>query len=401
MHLTSLSISNFRIFKRLEVELPRQVLLLAGDNAQGKTSFLEAIHLFATLTSLQAQSDRQLINFIALKENMPVGRLVAKFKRTDGDHNMEIRLILEPGINGNSRLRKEVLVDGVKRNLQEALGQFNSVIFLPQMMRILEGGPEERRRYLDMALAQALPGYARTLVDYNQALSQRNALLKQLKDNNGNPDQLKYWDETIAKYGAFIIQNRIHTIHELDLLAGEQYKILTNEKEALQIIYLPAFNPLLYFTSQQESNISTPIQKREIGLDDIRSGFENELKELRNEEIARGVTTIGPHRDDLCAHSNGIDLGMYGSRGQIRSAILSLKLAELNWLKGKASEWPILLLDETLVELDIQHRANFLNAIRNCDQAILTTTDLHLFPVEFVQHCTVWQMANGQVDTVV
>ena len=131
MYLTSISISNFRIFKRLEVELPRRVLLLAGDNAQGKTSFLEAIHLFATLTSLQAQSDRQLINFIALKENMPVGRLVAKFKRTDGDHQMEIRLILEPGINGNSRLRKEVLVDGVKRNLQEALRQFNSVIFLP------------------------------------------------------------------------------------------------------------------------------------------------------------------------------------------------------------------------------------------------------------------------------
>ncbi len=400
MYLTALSITNFRIFSRLEVEMPRRILLLIGDNAQGKTSFLEAIHLFAALTSSQAQSDRQLINFVALKESVPVARLVAKFERNDGTHQMEIRLILETNVNGNGRLRKEILIDGVKRNLQTALGKFNAVIFLPQMMRILEGGPEERRRFLDVALAQAFPEYARVLGEFNQALSQRNALLKQLFEKKGDVEQLNYWDEIIADRGAVIIHNRLCAIHELDSIAERQHNLLSNGKENLKIVYTPSFDPLAGSTSP--SKLYTPItnSKKEIDLEEIRSGFAKKLQDLRKEEISRGVTTIGPHRDDLRAFSNGIDLGIYGSRGQTRSAILSLKLAELNWLNERVGEWPVLLLDETLAELDIKHRADLLHAVCNCDQAILTTSDLHLFPNEFLSQCIMMTMQNGNIEQI-
>jgi DNA replication and repair protein RecF len=397
MYLTSLSLTNFRVFSRLEVDMPRRILLLVGENAQGKTSFLEAIHFMSTLTSLQAQHDRHLINFIALTENQPVARLIASFQRRESACKIEIRLILEPGVNGNGRLRKEVLIDGVKRGQQSALGQFNSVIFLPQMMRILEGGPEERRKFMDMALSQIYQGYAEALNEYSQALTQRNALLKQLAERGGDFNQLAYWDEIIAKNGSLIIWSRIRALQDLELLTTMHYKKLTNNRDALQIIYLPAYDPLTKLDNQLSLNVNSPLQRELITLDEIQIGFQKKLKALHREEISRGVTTIGPHRDDLRLISNGIDLGIYGSRGQVRSAILSLKLAERDWMEDQAGDCPILLLDETLAELDIQHRCNLLMALGDCEQAVLTTTDLHLFAEEFTKTSTVWYIKAGKI----
>ncbi len=165
--------------------MPRRVIVLVGSNAQGKTSLLEAVYFMAAFTSFQTHADRQLVNFIAAREarkQVVVGRLVADYQRGKSDHRLEARLIMEPtGVNG-VRLRKEVLLDGVKRSLSEVIGQFNAVVFVPQMSQILEGGPDERRRYLNLMLAQAIPSYVQTLSDYNQALSQRNALLKALSE---------------------------------------------------------------------------------------------------------------------------------------------------------------------------------------------------------------------------
>src|SRR5512138_5306 len=157
MYLTRLSLTNFRAFARLDMDVPRRTLLLVGDNAQGKTTILEAIYYLATYTSFHAQNDRQLINFVAGREPLAVGRLVAEYRRADRQHQMEVRLIQESsGTNGSTRLRKEILLDGVKRSVHEAIGSFTSVIFLPQMTRIIEGGPDERRRYLNLALAQTV-----------------------------------------------------------------------------------------------------------------------------------------------------------------------------------------------------------------------------------------------------
>ncbi len=160
MHLNHLSLTNFRNFARLDIDIPRRVVLLVGSNAQGKTSVLEAIYFLASFTSFQTHTDRQLVNFVEARNPLAVTRLVADYERGTRRHKLEARLILEPtGINGQ-RLRKEVLLDGVKKQMNEVIGHFNAVIFVPQMSQIIEDGPDERRRYLNLALAQAVPAYA-------------------------------------------------------------------------------------------------------------------------------------------------------------------------------------------------------------------------------------------------
>ena len=167
MRLNHLTLTNYRAFSRLDMDLPRRILLLVGANAQGKTSLLEAIYFFSTFTSIQASNDRQLINFLALNEPLAVTRLLAEIEKKEKKHQIEIRLILDQSNNnGNARLRKEILIDGVKRSAHQAVGLFNAVIFLPNMTRIIEGGPDERRRYLNLALAQTVPGYEQALSDY-------------------------------------------------------------------------------------------------------------------------------------------------------------------------------------------------------------------------------------------
>ncbi len=178
MLLTHLSLTNFRAFTRLDIEIPRRILLLVGDNAQGKTSLLEAIYFLATFSSFHTQTDRQLISFLASTESLAVTRITAQIEKASKTSKLEVRLIQENGGNGGWRLRKEILVDGTKRNIHESLGQLNAVIFLPQMMRILEGAPEDRRRYINSVISQIMPGYAQALSDYAKALEQRNALVK-------------------------------------------------------------------------------------------------------------------------------------------------------------------------------------------------------------------------------
>jgi DNA replication and repair protein RecF len=401
MHLTHLSLTNFRSFARLDMDVPRRQILLVGGNAQGKTTILEAIYYLATFTSFHAGNDRQLINFLAAREPLAVGRLVADYQRGKTSHHLEVRLIQEAtGLNGGSRLRKEVLLDGAKRSLADAIGHFNAVIFLPHMARIVDGGPEERRRYLNLAISQGNPAYAAALAEYNQALSQRNALLKLLSERGGDPDQLAYWDDVITRRGAQIIQVRIQAIHELERLSKRIHHRLTHSGEVLRMAYQPAYDPLPQPEGQYALPLSTQIDRSGIEVEQIRKGFAQKLVELRGEEIARGVTTIGPHRDELRFLSNGIDLGDFGSRGQVRTALLALKLAEVGWLKDKTGQWPVLLLDEILAELDTQRREDLLAYLAETEQALLTTTDLNLFTPEFVSQADTWEVCTGAVTPV-
>ena len=165
MFLKHLSLTNFRNFTRLDVDIPRRVVVLVGDNAQGKTSLLEAVYFLAAFTSFQTHADRQIVNFHEAKKNdLTVTRLVAEYQRSKSRHRLEARLILEPmGVLNSQRLRREILLDGVKKPVNEVIGHFNAVIFLPQMSQIIEGAPEDRRRYLNLALAQSTPAYARML----------------------------------------------------------------------------------------------------------------------------------------------------------------------------------------------------------------------------------------------
>ena len=398
MHLKHLSLTNFRNFTRLDLEVPRRAILLVGNNAQGKTNLLEAVYFLATFTSFQTNADRRLVNFIAAREQLAVTRLVSDYQRGSSTHHMEVRLIIEPvGVNGN-RLRKEILVDGVKRPMNEVIGHFTSVIFVPQMSQIIEGGPDERRRSLNLALAQIIPSYARTLSEYNQAISQRNALLKTLNERGGDPGQLTFWDETLTRLGAHIILWRIQAVQEMERLAARIHHQLTHGAEVLRLFYQPAYDPIPRPKGQYNLPIDTPLDRSNLDLETIRQGFLDHLGKIRAEEIARGVTTVGPHRDELRFLANGIDLGDYGSRGQIRTALLSLKLAEVEWMKERTGEWPVILLDEVMAELDFQHHRDLLKYLVVSEQVLLTTADLAMFTPEFIESAVRWDLQAGMVN---
>ena len=398
MYLTHLSLTNYRSFARLDLDVPRRLVMLVGDNAQGKTSLLEAVYFLASFTSFLASSDSQLINFDAVVEPLAVARLVADYRRLNKSHHLEVRLVQSAGdASGCTRFHKEILLDGVKKNAAEVIGHFNAVIFLPQMLRIIEEGQEDRRRYLNLALSQAQPGYAQQLSEYSQALTQRNALLKLLAERGGDQDQLIFWDQVLVKYGAPLIKARITALQELDRLARGIHHRLTHAHEVLRIVYQPAFDPLPQPVKQYALPIDTPVYRSKANLEDIQEGFARKLAELRSVEIARGVTTTGPHRDELRFISNGIDLGDFGSRGQARTALLAVKLAEVAWMKQRTGDWPVVLLDEILAELDTQRRADLLETLSECEQGILTTTDLNLFTPSFLQAAECWTVQGGSV----
>jgi DNA replication and repair protein RecF len=404
MYLSRLSLTNFRSITRQELDIPRRIILLFGANAQGKTSILEAIYYLATFTSFNASTDRQLINFNEPEIAQKVARIEADYIRGGRKHTLAVALIQETnGAGIPPRFRKEIKLDGVKKTATEVIGHFNAVIFLPHMSRIIEGGPEERRRYLNLALSQVVTGYAQSLNEYSQALAQRNALLKLLGEKGGNADQLDFWDELVAKLGAQIMQARITAIQEIERFASRLHSRLSNTSERLRLVYQPAYEPAPAVNGRSTGQFSLPIastltvDRSAISLIQLKEGFCRRLRDIRSEEIARGMTTIGPHRDEVRFLSNMIDMGDFGSRGQVRTALLALKLAEMAWMKDRTGHTPVLLLDETLAELDIQRRADLLAALDDCEQALLTTTDLNLFTTEFLNRAVHWQVNAGQI----
>ncbi len=398
MYLTHLSLTNFRSFSRLDVDVPRGAILLLGDNAQGKTSFLEAIYFLSTFTSLQAGHHRELINFLAAREPLAVTRITAEYQRAGKKQRLEVRIIQEKNGNGDFRVRKEILLNGTQQKTQAAIGHFNAVLFLPHMLNIISGSPVERRRYLNLALSQTDLRYTTALSAYNKLVTQRNALLKNLWQNRSNDlKQLDYWDEQVAKTGATLIYARIEAIQEIEHLAALAHYELTRGQEVLRMIYRPAYDPHVEPTQQMLLDLAAPIDRTAFSEEIIAQGFQEALLAARKEEILRGVTTMGPHRDGLHFLSNGIDLGAYGSRGQNRTALLALKIAEISWMKEKTGHWPVLLLDEVLAELDPHRRNDLLNRISQLEQALLTTTDIDLFNHDFSQKATLWQLYDGQL----
>jgi DNA replication and repair protein RecF len=398
MHLTHLSLTNFRNFARLDVDVPAGPVLLVGANGQGKTSLVEAIYFLATFTSFHAFHDRELVNFLAAREALAVGRIVARFDR-GGEHDLEVRIIQEKnGITGSSRLRKEVLFDGLKKKVGEVVGEFTAVLFLPQMVEVVEGAPEERRRFINLAMTQVIPGTREVLNDYSQTLSQRNALLKQIQEFGGDQHQLDYWDEILASKGGELIFGRIHAIQELERFAARNHQELTRGEAVLRISYQPAYDPLPETPGQFALPIDTAVDRSGITLEGIRHGFLERLVAQRDVDIIRGLTTIGPHRDEMRFLENGIDLGTYGSRGQVRTAMLSLKIAEATWMEQKTSQTPVMLLDEALAELDPVRRLDLLERLTDIGQTLLTTTDLKLFSADFIEQATLWNVSQGRIE---
>ncbi len=398
MHIEYLSLTNFRNFARLELALPQGPVLLHGANAQGKTSLLEAIYYLATSNSPYTTADWQLINWRAEDDVIPFTRLSADIvtERSPLDR-VEITLTRERN-GGEQRTRKDIRLNGVSKRVMDLVGQVNVVLFLPRDLSLIEGSPAERRRYMNATLCQTDRDYCEALSTYEKLLPQRNALLRRVADRQSSPDELAFWDVQLAEQGALLVAGRQRLLRELEGLAQQIHLDLTGKKETLEISYQPSFNPTATGDGQMSFSAVGLDLHRELDAAHILPQFQEALEAGRSEHVERGVTLVGPHRDELRFQINQRDIGLYGSRGQARTAVLSLKLAELAWMQEAIGEWPILLLDEVIAELDADRRAYLLDRINGATQSVLTTTDPGIFTESFLKNAVLWNVVEGQIS---
>lgn len=396
MHVRSLSLRHFRTYTRLEVDFPAAPILLLGANAQGKTSLLEAIAYLALGSSPLTHTDRHLIHWAAVESGMPFAQVEAEVVKQDRTERLEIVLQISTNANGHTRLSKRVRVDERNLKISDLAGHLNVVLFLPEDVRLVGGPPSNRRQHLDALLSQVYPEYVDAHSRYRSALSRRNALLRYLRDEGGDPAQLEPLEATLAETGVTISLYRRQVVSALSLHADQFHQELTGGSAWLQLKYEPNFDPLAPPALDYQLGL-LPREKPvpPVDVEELQGAFRRKLVRNRRRAIQRGVTRLGPQRDELRFLSQEIDLGTFGSRGQQRSAVLALRLAELRWLKEETGEAPVLLLDEVLAELDQERRAYLLGLLDQVEQTILSTTDAEMFPQAFRKKTLTLRVAGG------
>jgi DNA replication and repair protein RecF len=397
MHLEHLSLTNFRNYARLEWTIPKGTTVLHGANAQGKTSLLEAIYYLVTSRSPYTTSDRQLIHWRAEDDPIPFARVAAEVStRRSPLDRIEMTLMLEMG-NGAPRFKKVIKINGSEKRVKDLVGLMNVVLFLPRDLTLVEGSPTDRRRFMNDTLAQVDYEYLTALNTYEKILPQRNALLRRISDNQAAPHELAYWDSQLIQAGAVLIAGRQRFLRELEADAQQAHHDLTGRLETLTLNYQPSFTPTAAGDGQLSFEMVGLDLHRELTAEAIAPQFADQLEAEKDESIRRGVTLSGPHRDELRLLINDRDAGLYGSRGQARTAVMALKLAELAWMKERIGEWPLLLLDEVIAELDANRRAYLLARLDGATQTLLTTTELDIFTSSFLDRTTILHIVDGQI----
>ena len=401
MYIRSLSLRQFRTFNRLELDLPVGPILLLGANAQGKTSLLESIAYMATGQSPLTNVDQHLIHWNAVEADMPFAYLRAEIVRRDRTEDLEIALERHSTSNGHSRMAKRIKIDQRTVRRADLAGHFNVVFFLPEDLTLVHGPPEGRRRHLDDLLFQVSSNYVRAMNVYRTALSRRNAVLRHLRENGGDPKQLEPLEHTLANNGVFITSARRRLVDALNIYADRLHQDLTGGTAWLQLQYEPNFDPLQQPMENDQLNVvGEGADSVDKDVDAYVQYYRSLLIQNRPQEKARGVTILGPHRDDMHFISNSVDLGVYGSRGQQRTAVLALRFAALRWFEHISGESPVLLLDEVLAELDRERRNYLLDLLGEVEQTILATTDAEMFPEEFRKQAAVFEVTQGIITYV-
>ena len=353
MWIKNIKIKNFRNYNEEEINLEKNINIFYGENAQGKTNIIEAIFLCSLVKSFRAKKDVEMI-----KINEENCSIEIEFEKSDRDGKIKIEL-------GN---KKNIYLNGIKiKKLSELLGNLNIVIFTPDDINILKGGPENRRKFLDIMISQLRPNYMHILNLYMKTIDQRNKYLKQIKEENRDENLLEIWDEKLAEYAIKICEYREEFINKIIEKIKIIHKNITNGKEEIELEYI------------------TECKDKEKYL--------KLLKERRKLDIIKGFTTKGVHRDDFVIYINKKEINIYGSQGQNRTAMLSLKLAELQVINDEIGEYPILLLDDFMSELDKNRRKNFLENIENTQVIITGTEKLDIENLKYLEY----NVSNGQV----
>ncbi len=387
MLVERLRLVNFRNYARLDVNLPAGVVILYGPNAQGKTNFLEAIYLLATTKSFRATADRELIHWLAFSQDFPVARVAAQVgRKTGGPLSIEIIIAPQSGYETTGATVKRIKINGVLKRAVDLVGQLRVVLFTPADIELVAGSPQARRRYLDITNSQVDPMYLRALQTYNRVLAQRNALLRQVRDRRASAESLAVWEEPLIEAAVYIILRRARTVSALQDHVRLTHPRLTGRQEHLRIEYVPGLAGLVKPSDlpQSEAELAEILRRA--------------LRRVGAREVALGMSLVGPHRDDLKFYINGADTNLYGSRGQQRTVALSLKLAEAEFMRAETGEWPVLLLDDILSELDAERRRHVLGGLLEADQLLITATDPADFPPDFLNRASRFRVEAGQLS---
>lgn len=352
MIFRKISLSDFRNIESLEIVPGEKVNIICGENAQGKTNLMEALWLFTGAKSFRQTKDSEFIRFGAEKANMK-----ADFFSENREQNAEITF--SPG--------KSIKKNGIDiKTAAEYAGTIGGVVFSPSHMNLFRDGPKERRRLIDTSLCQLYPKYLSVLADYKKVLDQRNTVLKDARYHSGLIDMIDIYDEQLARLGGSIIRTRVNYCESLNKKASEIYKGMSRGREKFLAEYITTVLPE---GEHAESSMSTA---------DWAQKVYDALGATRNYDFEHGATSVGPHRDDLEVSLDEMPVRSFGSQGQQRSCILSLKLGEAKMLGEAMGEPPLILLDDVMSELDSIRRDYLLNSIGE-SQIFLTCCDKELF----------------------
>ena len=353
MWIKKIKINNFRNYEKEEINLEKNINIFYGQNAQGKTNIIESIFLCSLGKSFRAKKDNEMI-----KLNEQNAMVEIEYEKSDRDGKIKIEI-------GN---KKNIYLNGIKiKKLSELLGNLNIVIFTPDDINILKGGPQNRRRFLDIMISQLRPNYMHILSLYLKTIEQRNKYLRQIKEEHKDENLLEIWDEKLAEYALKIYEYRKEFIEKIIKKINIIHKNITNGEEQIELEYITECNS--------------------------KEKYLKLLKERRKLDIIKGFTTKGVHRDDFMIYINKKDIKIFGSQGQNRTAMLSLKLAELQVIYDEIGEYPILLLDDFMSELDRTRRKNFLENIEGTQVIITGTEKLDIENLDYLEY----NVSNGKV----
>jgi len=347
MHAAEIVLKDWRNFAAASFSPDDDANIFLGRNAQGKTNILEAIN-FASLLRSRASKESDLIRWGQISALVRI-----KYVKAGISHELAIEVSTERS--------RRILLDANPIRPRELIGKLNSVLFSPEDLFMFKGSPSTRRKFLDAQIAQAVPIYFLELTKYNRLVELRNALLKKIRDGSAQAQELDLWDEQLAAAADKVISKRLNAVEKLNLSANLMQQKISAHEENLSIVY-----DLRGLDSQRDITAANFLQA---------------LRARRFEDIRRGATSTGAHLDDLKFFINGRELKLFGSQGQMRTAALALKLSELQFLKSETGEYPLLLLDDVMSELDSTRRESLLEFLRRERiQTLITATDRAYFP---------------------
>jgi DNA replication and repair protein RecF len=361
--------------------------LFQGQNGHGKSNLLEAAYMLAIAKSARSSHERELVNWSLAETG---GHMQVLGVGRQGDTTIQAQIDVDVTAattpNGNPGFRKGLRVNGIKRSAIDFVGNLNIVFFEADDLEIIHGSPGRRRRYIDILISQSDPAYLKSLQRYGQVMTQRNQLLRRIRDGVSEELELAFWDERLSYEGARVTDARRRSVDGLNEHAVPAHSDLT-DGDKLELEYRPRITA----SSNDHPDVSQMTSEM------IEQEMKNTLPNLRRREIAQGMTVIGPHRDDLEIRLNDNPAGNFASRGQSRTIALSLKLAEAVFVTNSTGRTPVLALDDILSELDPERRRLVLEAATKHEQVLLKSTEPGIVPQEFLDTADIYTVMNGRV----